>query len=63
MKYRIMEGQNTSTGDPMYYVYKSVDGGDTWVLMDGSSYLETARKMVERLRNPVPQKVIEEFEG
>jgi hypothetical protein len=62
MKFRITKRQNLISGDPIHYVYKSEDG-NSWTLVDGTTKLEDARKMVERLLNPVAEKVIEEFEG
>jgi hypothetical protein len=62
MKFRITERQNLLSGEPIHYIYKSVDGS-SWTLVDGTTKLEDARKMVERLLSPVAEKVIEEFEG
>jgi hypothetical protein len=59
MKYRITEGVNSFDGSPIFRIYKSVD--NTWIIIDGTSTEENARKIVGRLRNPAAERVIEEF--
>ena len=62
MRWKICEAVNSNDGRPIFYIYKSVDG-QTWSLVSGTSTEIDARQIVNRLRNPVPERVIEEFEG
>jgi hypothetical protein len=63
VRYKITEGVNRSNGKPIFYAYKC-QGGDPelWSLLTGSSSMDDCRAYIERDRNPVPERTIEEFE-
>lgn len=63
MKFKITEGVNQFTGSAMFYLYES-EGKEPerWRYLFGASTIEECRAALERKRNPVAEKVIEEFE-
>jgi len=64
MRLKITEGVNRVDGKPMFYLYEDKSGeGILWTLLYGSTTIDECRAFADRHRNPVPERVVEEFEG
>ena len=62
MRLKICEAVNKISGKPIFYLYKDESGeGLLWTLLHGASTLEECRQVAERVRNPVPERVVEEL--
>jgi hypothetical protein len=59
--YRITKGQNRVNGGEIYRIYRVE--GETAIYLDGTSSLEHAREIVQRLANPVPELTVEEHQA
>jgi len=64
MRYKITESINKMSGSPIFYAYEN-KGGDpeVWILLYGDSNIDACRAYIQRHREAVPDKVVEEFEG
>lgn len=66
MKFRITEAVNRNDGKPIFYVYQqetsAISGESRWAFRMGGRTEAEARAMVERLTNPLPERVIDEIE-